>query len=62
MVTRILPKRENHSGPHDEQRWAEWLDSLENERDALIMRLRYIDKVLTKHNRLRSETLPRKER
>lgn len=36
-----------------------WLDDKENERDALIMRLRKLERILVEHGRLKSETLPR---
>lgn len=39
-----------------------WLDQQEAERDALIMRLRQIDKVLVEFGRLKRETLPRRVR
>ena len=40
---------------------ADWLDGLEVERRALIMRLRQLERVLLKHGRLRRATLPPKE-
>lgn len=39
-----------------------WLDALENERDALIMRLRGIDSILVTYGRLRHETISRRIR
>ena len=38
----------------------EWLDDMEEERDALMMRLRRLEKRLVRYGRLRSESLPRK--
>ena len=38
----------------------EWLEDMEDERDALIMRLRRLEKRLVRYGRLRSESLPRK--
>lgn len=39
-----------------------WLTHLEVERDALIMRLRQIDRELIRHGRLNGETIPRRSR
>jgi len=39
-----------------------FLKDKEQERDALIMRLRSIDALLIEHGRLRHETLPRRVR
>lgn len=39
-----------------------YLDDLEAERDALIMRLRQVEKPLVKYGRLKGETLPRRVR
>jgi len=37
---------------------ADWLDGQEAEREALIMRLRQIERVLVKYGRLRRPALP----
>lgn len=39
-----------------------WLDAQEEERRAIIMRLRQIERVLIKCGRLSEESLPRRER
>jgi hypothetical protein len=39
-----------------------WLDDLEAEREALIMRLRQVEKNLVRYGRLRKGTLPEKVR
>ena len=41
---------------------AVWLDDLEAEREALIMRLRQVEKNLVRYGRLRKGTLPEKVR
>lgn len=41
---------------------AAWLDDLEAEREALIMRLRQVEKNLIRYGRLRRGTLPEKIR
>lgn len=41
---------------------AAWLDDLEAEREALIMRLRQVEKNLLRYGRLRRGTLPEKIR
>lgn len=48
----------------EERSWVHdlWLDSIEVERRALIMRLRQYDKILIASGRLSEETLPRRER
>mgnify|MGYP001302936299 CR=1 FL=1 len=39
-----------------------WLDNLQEERNALIMRLRSVDKTLVTYGRLKHETLGRRVR
>ena len=39
---------------------ADWLDDKELERQTLIMRLRFIDRVLVKYGRLQTPTLPQR--
>jgi hypothetical protein len=40
----------------------EWLEWMMLERDQVIARLRYLDRVLIRHGRLRQETLERRVR
>ena len=40
----------------------EQLDQAEVERDALIMRLRQVEKFLIKYGRLKGESIPRRQR
>lgn len=65
-VRRLLPRKEE---PEDEQppdvgalMLADWLTALEGERDAVIMRLRQIERILIKYGRLPEESLPRRVR
>lgn len=39
----------------------DWLDGLETERRALIMRLQHLERVLVKHGRLRRATFPERK-
>lgn len=41
---------------------AEWLDTLETERDALIMKLRQLERTLQRHGRLREGLVLKKPR
>ena len=64
-LDRLLPADAEEEQPEDGQQaivLAMWLDLLEADRDALIMRLRAIDRVLIAHGRLAGETLPRRRR
>lgn len=56
---RLLPKREREDGDVDPF-FVEWLATLENERRAMLMRLRYIEQVLARHGRL-GKPLPKRE-
>lgn len=40
----------------------EWLDDLMSERDAVIMRLRALERPLVKYGRIKVESLPRRAR
>lgn len=61
-VERMLYNEGEGPDPETTVPLADWLDTLEAERDAVIMRLRQIDRVLVKHGRLSSETIPRRNR
>jgi hypothetical protein len=62
-VRRLLPRREHEADGQEPPEFvplAIWLESLEWERDAVIMRLRQIERVLVQYGRLDGETLPRR--
>lgn len=61
-VERMLYNEGEQPDPETTVPLHDWLDTLEAERDAVIMRLRQIDRVLVKHGRLKSETIPRRSR
>ncbi len=54
----IQPQPPDHPPPHLD----DWLDLLEREREQTIARLRAIDMVLVKYQRLKAETLERRAR
>lgn len=57
-VRRLLPRKEEP--PEPEPFLLEWLAAMENERRALLMRLRYIEQVLAHHGRL-TKPLPKRD-
>lgn len=62
-VSRLLPRPdEPEQLPEKYVLMAEWLELLEHQRDVLIMELRYVERVLIRHGRLREESLSRRMR
>jgi len=66
-VKRLLPRKEADGDDEGQARpmalpMAEYLDLMEHERAVIIMRLRYIDRLLVRNGRLRKTTLPEKTR
>lgn len=60
-ITRLMgddPEDDRPQAPDPAELLADYLDGLEIERQALIMRLRQIDRTLIKYRRQRAYTLP----
>lgn len=61
-VRRLLDRGDDEQPQPVSVPLTEWLEDLMMERDALIMRLRFLEKMLIRHGRLTNESLSRRER
>lgn len=61
-VYRVLGRRDEPATETQTVPLDVWLDDLEAERDALIMRLRSVERPLVRYGRIRGESLPRRVR